>query len=397
MNVLILADHFPPSFAPRMGYLTRNLKSLGHSVYVVAITKHRDFNSFDFLSGYADEVYTVASRERSHKQVLLSLIKGFFSSFRFMWSDVDSEYFTCCKALLSTHHIDCMICSTSSFYPLMVAERLMSSLPSILDFRDIYEQDETFYPRRGLAGVMRHFQKKIRTRIVRKANAVVSVSNWHCSYLSKWNSNCHLILNGFDERRFSPQPAWHGDKVRIVYTGTLATPSGDISAHTPDMLFEAIDELPADKRSRLDVVFYTDSNSISIMNRVIEKYHLTDVVRCSEWVKSDMVPDILKESSALLILSNHGNKGVMLTKSFEYMAMNRPIICLPNPDSQLEAIIVETGTGVVLRDKHSVVRTLESLIEGSLSVHRNEETIMCFSRMSQAQQFVDLMSYIMHK
>ncbi|MDO4461710.1 MAG: glycosyltransferase [Bacteroidia bacterium] len=398
MNILLLADHFPPSFAPRMGYLTRNLKLLGHKVYVVAITHHRDFNSFDFLQGYADRVCEVKSTNTSHLNTLISILRGTCTALRPMWTTTDTLYYKMCKDILAHHDIDCLLCSTSSFYPLLVAERLKDEgIPTILDFRDIYEQDETFYPRKGMAGILRHFQKKIRNRIIAKANAVVSVSSWHCQYLSQWNSNCTLIMNGFDEQRFSAQLPWVGEKIRIVYTGTIATPKGDISAHSPILLFEAISELPKAKRNRLEVIIYTDSNSISALKPLIEKYTLQDVVQCNNWVKSDMVPSILRDSSALLILSNHGNKGVMLTKSFEYMAMNRPIICLPNPDSQLEKALLDTGTGFVLRDKNSIMHTLELLVDEKLAIRPNAETIMNFSRMSQAKQFEKLMTNIISK
>lgn len=396
MDILIIADHFPPSFAPRMGYLARNLKAMGHKVYVVAITKHRDFNSFDFLTGYADEVYEVASRNSSHKEVLLSTVKGFFSSFRPMWTETDTVYYEKCKEVLKSRHIDCVVCSTSSFYPLLVAEKLMERhIPVVIDFRDIYEQDETFYPRKGLAGIMRHFQKKIRNRVIGKADAVVSVSKWHCEYLSQWNKRCKMIMNGFDEQKFVSKPAWHGNKVRIVYTGTIATPQGDISAHSPCMLFEAIGEIEKSKRDNLEVVFYTDSNSKNILERVIAQFGIEKTVRCEDWVSSDKVPDVLAESSSLLILSNHGNKGVMLTKTFEYMAMNRPILCLPDPDEQLERVLNETGTGFTMRDKESVKRCLEKLIEGTLEIHPNMDEVMKYSRGAQAKQFETLIQEVL--
>lgn len=396
MNILIIADHFPPSFAPRMGYLTRNLKTMGHEVYVVAITKHRNFNSFDFLTGYADAVYEVDPLKMSHKDVLKSTVKGFLTTLRPMWTETDTAYYEKCVEVEKRHHIDCVLCSTSSFYPLLVAERMMARhIPTVLDFRDIYEQDETFFSRRGLAGIMRHFQKKIRNRIVGKADAVVSVSDWHCKYLSKWNSECNLIMNGYDEQRFEPQAEWEGKRVRIVYAGTIATPHGDITAHSPVMLFEAIRDMAAEKRARLELVFYTDDNSKRVIDEVIAEYNLETVARGENWVASDKVPELLAQSSALLILSNHGSKGMMMTKSFEYMAMNRPILCLPNPEPQLEGIIKETGTGVVIRDKESAIQVLESLVEGTLYFSPDLEAVRKYSRMAQAKQFEELFSKIL--
>lgn len=395
MNILILADHFPPSFAPRMGYLVRNLKDMGHRVYVVAITRHRDFNSFGFLTGYADEVYEVEGQQMSHSKVALSTVKGFMTTLRPMWTETDTQYYKQAKKALKEHNIDCVLCSTSSFYPLMVVKKLMGKkLPVVLDFRDIYEQDESFFSRKGFGGVMRHFQKKIRNKVISKADAVVSVTNWHCQYLSMWNPNTRMILNGFDEQRFYPQAKWKGEKTRIVYTGTIATPQGDISAHSPEILLEAIEELDVEKRKRLEVVFYTDENSGKVVSELVRQRGLTDVMKVEEWVSSEKVPQVLAESTALLILTNHGSKGMMMTKSYEYMAMGRPILCLPDPYEQLEKLLEESKTGVVLRDKERVKETLEALIEDRYEIQPDLEVVKRYSRKAQAQQFADLMTEV---
>ena len=52
MNILLLCDHFPPAFAPRMGYLCKYLRTSGHEVDVVFEQLPGDKRSA-YLCGYA--------------------------------------------------------------------------------------------------------------------------------------------------------------------------------------------------------------------------------------------------------------------------------------------------------------------------------------------------------
>lgn len=392
MNILLLTDFYPPAFAPRMGYLVKYLKEDGHYVEVVSTTKNIERNSFGFFVGYADKVYDIECSGRSHFEVLKDNVKGMLSTFRMMWSDIDTRYYKATREAVSRNRFDCILCSVSSFSPLLVAERISeeNGLPMLLDFRDIFEQDEKFFSRRGLGGMMRHFQKNIRNRIISKASVVTSISGWHCTLLSRWSKNVKMIMNGFDEKKFMPQPKWEGEKKRIVYTGNLAT-------RYPTILFEALAETEENKRKYLEVVFYTNDAGNKYVNELANRMGIEDVVHCESWVAADKVPEVLTNSSALLIVTNQGSKGVMTTKAFEYMAMNRPIFCLPDPDSQLERVLGETGTGVTMRDKESVKKYLGELIDGTLEIHPKMDEVLKYSRATQAKQFEELMQEIVGK
>ena len=113
---------------------------------------------------------------------------------------------------------DLILCASYYYFPLQTAARLAKRyhLPLIVDLRDISEQWGTldFYTRAFTGQVTidtivkrlyTFVNRKQRNRVLHAANAVTTVSPWHQQLLSQWNSNTHLIYNGYDATTFYPQ------------------------------------------------------------------------------------------------------------------------------------------------------------------------------------------------
>ncbi|MBO5849705.1 MAG: hypothetical protein J6Q47_00300, partial [Paludibacteraceae bacterium] len=80
-KALFILDHFPPSFAPRMGYLVKYLKPLGWEAKVFSSPHPSKINKFDGLVGYAySEEVTMPEYCKVHSlNRLLVEALGFFS------------------------------------------------------------------------------------------------------------------------------------------------------------------------------------------------------------------------------------------------------------------------------------------------------------------------------
>ena len=81
-----------------------------------------------------------------------------------------------------------------------------------------------------------------RNQILKKADAVTTVSPWHKEYLSQLNKNVHLIYNGYSEEIFYPKDV-KSDTFDIIYAGRLLDPN----AQNPELLFKAIEHLKLEK------------------------------------------------------------------------------------------------------------------------------------------------------
>ena len=82
------------------------------------------------------------------------------------------------------------------------------------------------------------------------------------------------------------------------------------------------------------------------INQLREKIGIMDY---KGYIKADKVPSVLNNSSILLQLANkadeHGPKGIMSTKIFEAMAVEKPLLCVRSDESFLEQLISKTRTG----------------------------------------------------
>ena len=400
-TALLIVDHFPPSFAPRMGYLCKYLKSLGWTARVFSVKHPSKINKFDNLVGYvpAEEVL-MPSYSQSHAiDKLLIEIGGRFCG-ALGWSMYDQKMYKHIKKEITNEHYDVVLCSTASFFPLSCAYKIAQKLrlPLILDFRDIYEQDPYAYSTKGLAGMLRKIHIKNRNKIISKANAITTISEWHKEYLSKHNGNIHLIYNGFDEELFYPHNEAPTSQFNITYTGSVA-PTDCIGSRDPELFFQAIGELHT--QGKLDhktfcVNFYTDDKSKIYLKQVADKYGIGQYIHITEWVSSKDIPSILAESNVLLILVAAKNThGVMGTKLYEYLAMKRQILCVPETSGPVVKIMTDAGAGHAFDNTTDIRNYLETHYNiwkatGYVPCSTNWEYVRQFSRELQAKQFVEI-------
>ena len=160
-QALLIVDHFPPSFAPRMGYLAKYLKTLGWTAQVFSIRHPSKINKFDNLVGYVDAEEVAMPTYCNHHGAnrLIIELGGRFLGGR-TWSIHDQKMYKHVMKNIADKKFDIIVCSTASFFPLNCAYKLSEKLniPIVLDFRDIYEQDPYVYSTKGLGGLLRKTQ-----------------------------------------------------------------------------------------------------------------------------------------------------------------------------------------------------------------------------------------------
>lgn len=409
MKILILCDMFPPAFGPRMGYLCKYLKQAGHEPTV--ITEYIPDDTFVFLQGDTPVVYLDFYKNKRKSTWIKIFILNLFSNYK------DKRIYKEALKLISKQSFDVILCSTYRTFPLLAAQKTAqkTGLPLVVDLRDIIEQytgnEFIARPLPKLLGlekrIVSFFRKKNlkqRNRVLRKANHITTISPWHVDTLKHYNPNTSLIYNGYDPEIFYPVPI-RNNRFYITYTGRLIS----LAMRNPELLFRAVKKL-ADKQlispNTFRIRWFTDEESQITIHQEAEKYKIEHFMEYSGYVPATKIPEILNESSILLLLTNKadssGPKGVMTTKFFEALAVEKPILCVQGDEGCLEEVINHTQAGLSAHNEAEVYdyikkHYLQWKETGDVVSDVNRNAIKTFSRKEQANQFIRIFKEVCNK
>lgn len=393
-KILIVTDSFPPNFAPRMGLLSYHLEKMGWDVTIIS----EDNSEIHYnLPNLPKKVYRYnyqanASKTEYYLKSALNLIydhktNSFLNKF---YKEIKNEYF------------DLVLCSTFNEFPLNLAYKISKKLniPLLCDIRDLAEQfGSKIYDTNGQTHnyIGRYFTNLLRKRriqrrnyVLKKANAITTISPWHLDFIKRYNKNVYLIYNGFSEKDFIAKEV-KSNSFNIVYTGRLL----DLNTRNPELLFNAIEEL---KLEKLRIVWYVDKTSKEIISKELENYPITkSISEINNLVPVSAIPNLLNKSSIILVLTNKstedGPKGIMTTKFFEAIGVEKPVLCVRSDEGCLSQIIKETNAGLAATN----VEEVKSFITKKYKEWENngftrQEIVSRekFSRENQAKQFVEI-------
>lgn len=405
MKILVVCDGFPPEFAPRMGYLCKYLSRMNCTAEVVC-EQYSDDRRFDFLADATSRVKRIRffrslkmPKPRAEWGTLM--LRDLFFHYK------DKRLVREIKKDTSFTGYDLVLCSTCRTFPLRAAASLAKHfrVPLVADLRDIGEQypDNSYLAHRlPFASFFIRHQLKERNRVLKKAAAVVSVSEWHRDFLKRFNNNTHLIYNGYDQELFFPDHR-HDSCFRIVFTGSII----HSTLRNPDWVFEAVSRLKKEgviSASDFRLCWYVEAAGKPILQNLAQKYGIEEVSECYDFIPATEVPALLNRSSILLQLSNiadaKGPKGIMTTKIFEALAVGKPLLLVRSDESYLAALIERYHCGLAAQNVESVMEFIKAQYQkwkqtGSTAIAVAPEIGRLYSRAGQAQQFLQLFKQIL--
>ncbi|MCM1042445.1 MAG: glycosyltransferase [Bacteroides sp.] len=405
MKILIVCDGFPPDFAPRMGYLSKYLARMGCETDVVC-EQFANNQGFDFLADTASKIkrirfYRSLDMPKPRIEWATLMLRDMLFHYR------DKKIISEIQKDRSFYGYDLVLGCTYRTFPLMAAEKLTEyfKVPLVVDLRDIVEQ----YPSKAYFTHRLPFERLFTARLVRgrnrileKAAAVISVSEWHREVLRQFNPNSHLIYNGYDPELFFP--AHQPDSCfRITFTGRML----HSKIRNPDWLFEAVARLRekgliSDTDFRL--CWYVDPEGKRPLQEMATRYGIESISECHDFIPADKVPALLNRSSILFQMANkadaEGPKGIMTTKIFEALAVGKPLLLVRSDESYLEELINRYHCGLAARNVESIEEFILAQYNkwkktGSTAIPVNPEIEQRFSRKGQAEQFLQLFKSIL--
>lgn len=399
MQILIFGEAFlPPAYLPRIRYFCTYFIEKGWDIDFI-------FESSDNQNHVQENVSVLAIEYYKRKQGVTAKIEWLFKFILNIFFDYKGHYFyRKSKSFLEGKEYDLVFCSTSFTFPLTTAAMAAKNknIPLFVDLRDIAEQspDDNHYiankSPKLMGNLVINIYKKIninrRNKILKIANGVTTVSPWHVQTLSKYNPNTHLIYNGFDETKFIPEKI-KTERFTISYFGRVYNEH----MRNPQLLFQALQDL--NKKgiitSRNTIIrWFLDENSKNVIQKIAKEYSLDNLNEYQDFVKPENLLTEMNKSSILLVLCNIATRkkyfGIMTTKFFEAIGVNRPVLCIPNNNDNLSELMNETNCGLVSSENYEVETfLLDNFTEwertGTTTGTLNESIRMNFSRKKGAE------------
>ena len=350
-RILILCEAIaPPAYSPRVLTLAEYLLEKGwHCEIITEQCAEKPFHS-DICTIHQMPIYTHLLTDK-------------------LFYGKDKALYQYAKQELDIHSFDIIFCSSYYYFPLYAAYLLSQEyhIPLAVDLRDIAEQwgDEAYFTRTItpfkkldyiIGKIYEQRQLRVRNRVLRHAQIVTSVSPWHKQLLTQYNPNTHLIYNGYDEKVFAPNNI-PSDTFCITYLGKLYS----TKLRDPRLLFQTIALLVEEKQidpTHLKILFHTDPKAIQELQVLGEQYHISEILDLQGYIPRQEILPIMHQSSILLVLTTlstaKGTHGIMGTKFFENIGVEKPILCVHSDEECLADAIRKTNAGLAATNVEQV-------------------------------------------
>ena len=280
---------------------------------------------------------------------------------------------------------DATIISTAppwSMHLLGCALSIIFRRPLLVDYRDQFSNNHMF------GGYLGWLEYKIDNYLCKRASKVITISPSMRSYYSNFNTSTELLMNGYDPSLF-----WANDNsfklsspIKIRYFGTIQH-----ATRLPILLLEALQETS----TNVNLDFYGDVPLIT--EYLIENPQLKNIVTINKGVPVAEVRALMANSDFNLMCETMlGNSlshtGVMTTKLFEYLAVERPVLALISPSSDMVSALSESGLlNGPFQTKLEVLDWLNTLKDSNFKFAPNQKHIQKFSRETSVGLLIDIL------
>ena len=218
-------------------------------------------------------------------------------------------------------------------------------IPWIADFRDPWTNID-FYRDLKLTGWADRRHHKLELKVLSNASAITVISNSMADDFRKMHDRKYdVITNGYDTDDLLKDEAVETDlKFSISYIGTM------VSRRNPVSFWKAIHSLVEENEAfRNDLLIrLVGKTDYSVMDTV-SQLGLTGFIDRVNYLPHRDVVKIQRQSQVLLLVINDSQNAKMILtgKIFEYMAAQRPIICIGTVDGDAGKILADTNSGMI--------------------------------------------------
>ncbi len=217
------------------------------------------------------------------------------------------------------------------------------NIPWLADFRDPWTGID-FYQDLKLTTYADKQHKQFENQVLKNADSVVVISPTMADeFQLLLNKNYTVITNGYDDSDYSNNQRIQPDKsFSISHIGSL------VPSRNPRLLWEVLAEMINNGHPLKDFL------EIKLVGKVdysvfeeTEKLGLKSFITKIEYLPHTDVVTLQKQSQILLLLINDtpNSKSILTGKFFEYLAAQRPILCIGPEDGDAAKILEECAAG----------------------------------------------------
>jgi glycosyltransferase involved in cell wall biosynthesis len=299
------------------------------------------------------------------------------------------------RRAIEEHQIDAIYSTSFPVTSHLIAYKLKcaTNKPWVADFRDLWT--EHHYADHS-AGLRRRIDRMIESRILEKADSILTVSDGFADSLRRLapSKRIEVIRNGFDSEEFAKIQRRAPSKWTITYVGSFYGGKQD-----PSPFLEALARMMEDKKiPREDVCFQVLGEPEPVIKDLLALFGLTDVTTFTGVVPHSASLSYQVNSSVLLFIldSRHANPGVIPGKVYEYLGSGRPILGIVPPNFEIARIVRETGAGVTVNPP-DLAGIEQSLVDFYLEFRAgacggsNASDVSEYERRAGARQLADLL------
>ena len=298
---------------------------------------------------------------------------------------------------LRSHPVDAVVSTgpPHSMHLIALGLNKKTGIPWLADFRDPWTNID-FYDKLMLTKSADRKHRELEKSVLQNADIVTTIGKQMADeFLNLGAKQVQVVANGFDETDFAFNNVELDSRFSISHIGSI---NKDRNSETFwSAVKELCEDLPALKEKlQLKLVGKTDHAVLESL----DKYDLQQYLEKTEYLPHDQV---LKKSMTtqvlLLLLNNTPNaKGIMTGKFYEYLAAQRPIICIGPEDGEAAKTLEETAAGKVagFEDKQKMKAILKAYFEMYLQNNLNVESsaIENYSRRKLTGRFAELLKSI---
>lgn len=384
MKILLVSYAYPPISSPgamRVAHFAKDLTDFGYNVSV--LTTEDGYSSM--ISGttppyFFEGIEIIRVKDLLNKKQAGESLKNISNtSFKqrlkgklikiangMIFPDRDiTWYFPARISQLKAKNFDVVIGSYPSTTNLILANSLAKKFKAklVLDMRDLWVEDHNFYKKSPLR---KFFELKIEKTLNRNASLVTSVSRFNTKILQK-KVTCKVetVYNGYDQELISTLKKRQASNEVFVlaYAGSFYNGERD-----PLQLLHALVKL------RIEGVITSENFNFSIygnkeafLEKSIESLGISDLVKFHGMREQKSLLEELTSANILLTVTRKQSisKGEMTTKLFEYLALERPCICLTKPGFEIADTLadIEHASVIDIDDVDSIYLSIKKSIK----------------------------------
>lgn len=422
LKALILTYYFPPSTATA-GYRpyawARALKTHGIKPTVVTRSWRQADGSRESFSGYDEtpahelqaegyNVHVLPYLPTQKRQIAEQQLKA-FPVLRRAWYmllglagefNIDMDARTAFKSFvwqhLQQHTYDVVIVTTPPFNLIHLAHEIQRrfGIRYIVDFRDLWDNGEMQKSKPVKQNFLLKLVKGHIARWIQKASLITVATPPMADFIKGlgYKGPVHVLLNGFEADLYTSSRHSVPTCTSVFTISCIGNlyPEQDLSVFIGgfNQFIEAVPD--AEVSLRFIGLAFNQQMADRIYKEIPEKYlHITSRIAREEAIAETLKADVL------FYAGWKGYEGILTTKIFDYIGAHRNILIAPGDQSSIDALIKETGAGVIANSPPEVCTQLicwytEWKERGSLHYDGNKDLINTYTREAQTAAFAAL-------